>query len=279
MTLRELRRTLLARENTLENPCLEVRVLLSYLGISVTEQITSPERPVAPETAEKAITLFEKRINGTPMAYITGEKEFYGHTFHVDESVLIPRPDTEILVEKAVETYRRKNYTGHILDLCTGSGAVATSVSYALGIDVAFSDISSAALKTAEENYSEITGRTAFDSRLGDLFEPWKGERFSLIATNPPYLTREWYDETEKSVKKEPEAAFIGFGDDGLDIIKKIVLTSPQVLEKNGTLLIECDYRQAGTLASFMVDNGFVNVETARDLGGLERVVYGEYEG
>ncbi len=279
MTLRELRRTLLSRENTLENPCLEVRVLLSYLGISVTEQITSPERPVAPETAEKAITLFEKRINGTPMAYITGEKEFYGHTFHVDESVLIPRPDTEILVEKAVETYRRKNYTGHILDLCTGSGAVASSVSYALGIDVAFSDISSAALKTAEENYSEITGRTAFDSRLGDLFEPWKGERFSLIATNPPYLTREWYDETEKSVKKEPEAAFIGFGDDGLDIIKKIVLTSPQVLEKNGTLLIECDYRQAGTLASFMVDNGFVNVETARDLGGLERVVYGEYEG
>ncbi len=279
MTLRELRRTLLSRENTLENPCLEVRVLLSYLGISVTEQITSPERPVAPETAEKAITLFEKRINGTPMAYITGEKEFYGHTFHVDESVLIPRPDTEILVEKAVETYRRKNYTGHILDLCTGSGAVASSVSYALGVDVAFSDISSAALKTAEENYSEITGRTAFDSRLGDLFEPWKGERFSLIATNPPYLTREWYDETEKSVKKEPEAAFIGFGDDGLDIIKKIVLTSPQVLEKNGTLLIECDYRQAGTLASFMVDNGFVNVETARDLGGLERVVYGEYEG
>ena len=279
MTLSELKRTLLGRENTLENPYLEVRVLLSHLGISETEQIAFPERPVSPETAAKAVTLFEKRINGTPMAYITGEKEFYGHTFHVDESVLIPRPDTEILVEKAIETYRRKKYTGRILDLCTGSGAIASSVSYALGTDVAFSDISSAALRIAELNYREITHRSTYDSRLGDLFEPWTGERFSLIATNPPYLTREWYEETERSVKKEPEGAFIGFGDDGMDIIKKIVLTSPQVLEKNGTLLIECDYRQAGALASFMTASGFVNVETARDLGGLERVVYGEYEG
>ena len=279
MTLRELKRTLLGRENTLENPYLEVRVLLSHLGISETEQITSPDKSIPPETVQKALALFEKRVNGTPMAYITHEKEFYGHTFHVDESVLIPRPDTEILVEKAIETYRGKNYTGRILDLCTGSGAVAASVSYALDRDVAFSDISSAALKTAEENYRRITRRNTFDSRLGDIFEPWKGERFSLIATNPPYLTRKWYEETERSVKKEPEGAFIGFGDDGMDIIKKIVLTSPQVMEKNGTLLIECDYRQAGALASFMTAGGFVNVGTARDLGGLERVVYGEYEG
>ena len=279
MTLRELKKKLLAKADSLENPYLEIRVLLSFLSISETEQITSPDMLISPETEAEASALFERRINGTPMAYITGEKEFYGHTFRVNESVLIPRPDTEILVEKAIETYREKKYTGRILDLCTGSGAIAASVSYALNLDVAFSDISSEALKTAQENYREITQRSSFDSRLGSLFEPWKGEKFSLIATNPPYLTREWYEKTEKSVKKEPKKAFIGFGDDGMDIIKKIVLSSPQVLEKNGTLLIECDYRQAESLTSFMKKNRFMNVRTARDLRNLERVVYGEYEG
>lgn len=278
MRLSLLREELLEMENTLSDPRLEVRVLLSHLGISTTAQIAHSDMEVDDMTACKAKALFQKRIEGTPMAYITNEKEFYGHTFYVDESVLIPRPDTEVLVEKAVQTYRDKSYSGSILDLCTGSGAVAASLAYELRRSVCYSDISRAALETAKRNYLNITGEEG-DGREGDLFEPWKGERFSLIAANPPYLTERWYEDTEKSVKKEPLSAFLGYGDDGLDMIKKIVSTSPQVLEKNGTLLIECDYRQAGALRTILEEHGFGDTGTAKDLAGRERVVYGEYKG
>ncbi len=278
MTIGELKKKLLEKGGKLENPFLEIRILLSYLGIDEKAQIVHRDEEVDEATAREAVRLYEKRISGTPMAYITRTKEFYGHTFHVDESVLIPRPDTEILVEKAVEEYRKRGYRGKILDLCCGSGAIAASIACELSKDVFFSDISESALATAERNYREITG-LAPHSRKGDLLEPWKGEEFSLIATNPPYLTRKWYEETEESVRKEPVNAFLGYGDDGLCIIKKIVLASPQVLEKNGTLLIECDYRQAKAVSVLLEENGFTGVKRERDLRGLERVVYGEYEG
>lgn len=274
MTLFDLKKLLLERENNLEDPYLEIRVLLAHLGISEINQIAYPGMTVDDETICKAVSLFNRRISGTPMAYITHSKEFYGHTFYVDENVLIPRPDTELLVDLALKKYSG----GTILDLCTGSGAVAASVSYALGKSVSFSDISPSALEIAEKNYREVTGEEG-EGRLGDLFTPWKGEKFSLIVTNPPYLTESWYRETTEEVKKEPVNALISDLVDGLGIIKKIVLTSPQVLDKNGTLLIECDYRQTKALQKMMEENGFKDVGIEKDLAGRERVVYGEYRG
>lgn len=276
MTLGELKHRLLGVPNTLEDPYLEIRVLLSYLGISEVEQITAVDKEVDEETIKKALALFRARAEGTPMAYITHRREFYGHDFLVDENTLIPRPDTELLVDLAVKIYREKKYTGRILDICTGSGAVAASVAYALSLPAAFSDISPEALETARENYRRITGEKG-DGREGDLFEPWKGEKFSLITANPPYLTEEWFSLTEKSVQREPRLALVSDTKDGLEIIRKIVLTSPLVLEKNGTLLIECDYRQTKALKALLEENGFGDVRIERDLGGLERVVYGEY--
>ena len=276
MTIGELKNRLLSMPGTLENPYLEIRVLLSFLGISEIEQITSHGKEIDSGTALKAEELFSSRLAGTPMAYITHSKEFYGHTFYVDENTLIPRPDTELLVDLSIKTYKKKGYRGKILDLCTGSGAVAASIAHALSLPVSFSDISPKALKIAQLNYKKITGKEG-DSREGSLFEPWKGEKFSLIATNPPYLTEEWFRETEKSVQREPHLALVSDEDDGLGIIKKIVLTSPQYLEKNGTLLIECDYRQTKTLSALLIKSGFENVAIAKDLSGLERVVYGEY--
>ncbi len=276
MTLGELKNRLLSMPGTLENPYLEIRVLLSFLGISEIEQITTPGREIDNGTVLKAEKLFASRLAGTPMAYITHSKEFYGHDFYVDENTLIPRPDTELLVDLSIKTYRKKGYMGKILDLCTGSGAIAASIAYALSRSVSFSDISPEALKTAKVNYTKITGERG-DSREGSLFEPWEGEKFSLIATNPPYLTEEWFKETEKSVHREPHLALVSDNENGLGIIKKIVLTSPQYLEKNGTLLIECDYRQTKVLSALLKESGFDNVAIAKDLSGLERVVYGEY--
>lgn len=279
MTLFELKKALLGIENDLEDPYLEVRVLLTSLGFSPSNQIAYSDKTIDDEITKEAFEDFRKRIDGTPMAYITHSKEFYGHDFYVDESVLIPRPDTETIVNKAIEIYKEKRYNGRILDLCTGSGAIAASISSALGLPVSFSDISKEALLVAEKNYINITGRKDTDARQGSLFEPWKGEKFSLIATNPPYLTQEWFIKTERSVKREPHIALVSDNTDGLDIIKKIVSSSPQVLEKNGTLLIECDYRQIDTLSSLLKENGFSSIGIEKDMGGLERVVYGEYKG
>lgn len=276
MTLGELKELLLSFDNSLEDPFLEIRVLLSYLGMSEIEQITERNKILNPDFVDKAILLFKKRINGTPMAYITHSKEFYGHSFYVDERVLIPRPDTEILVEKAIEEYKSHAYRGKILDICTGSGAVGASVAYALNKDVSFSDLSPEALEIAKRNYFTITGKKG-DGRLGSLFEPWKGEKFSLITANPPYLTQSWYMETERDVKSEPVMALVSDSGDGMDIIREIVSTSGEYLEEKGMLLIECDYRQTEPLSALLKESGFSNVKTEKDLGGRERIVYGEY--
>lgn len=278
MRLFELKDRMLEIANLLEDPFLEVRVILSYLGFSPIDQITKRDEIVSEDRVKKAINAIEKRANGTPLAYITHEKEFYGHSFYVDENVLIPRPDTEIIVEKAIEEYKRNSYKGKILDLCSGSGAIASSISFALDKDVYFSDISPFALAIGKENYERITKRKAH-CRLGDLFSPWEDEKFSLIATNPPYLTDSWYKDAAIEVKKEPQIALIGFGRDGLDIIKKIISSSVYHLEKNGTLLIECDYRQANDISSLMERNGFLDTRIAKDLAGKDRVVYGIYKG
>lgn len=278
MRLFELKDRMLEIANLLEDPFLEVRVILSYLGFSPIDQITKRDEIVSEDRVKKAINAIEKRANGTPLAYITHEKEFYGHSFYVDENVLIPRPDTEIIVEKAIEEYKRNSYKGKILDLCSGSGAIASSISFALDKDVYFSDISPFTLAIGKENYERITKRKAH-CRLGDLFSPWEDEKFSLIATNPPYLTDSWYKDVAIGVKKEPQIALIGFGRDGLDIIKKIISSSVYHLEKNGTLLIECDYRQANDISSLMERNGFLDTRIAKDLAGKDRVVYGIYKG
>lgn len=277
MTLFELKREIVTLLSSLEDPYLEARVLLSSLGFSELDQITKKEQEIPIDKVELALEKAKERRDGRPMAYITHEKEFYGLLFYVDENVLIPRPDTEIIVEKAITLYKEKNYSGSILDLCTGSGAIATAISYTLNKDVFFSDISPSALNIAIRNYENLTNRKA-NARLGDLFEPWKDMKFSLIATNPPYLTPSWYESVSKEVKREPVNALINCGDDGLDIIKKIISSSVNHLEKNGTLLIECDYRQIKDVSLLLRESGFSSIGVEKDLGGRDRVIYGEYK-
>ena len=210
MTIRELRKELLSAAEAVDTRL----ILRLATGLDDIHQITESFREVTEEEEKKARELLRRRLSGEPMAYITGEKEFYGHTFSVSPAVLIPRPDTETLVDTVIKlagSFREPR----ILDLCTGSGAVAASVAAALGIAVRMSDISQAALSVAESNYSRITGMKA-EARCGDLLSPWDGTVFSIIASNPPYLTDKWYEDTDKDVKAEPENAFIGGGEDGL---------------------------------------------------------------
>ena len=278
MTLFELKRKLIEIGNDLEDPMLEARVLLSFLGFSPLKQITDKNEEVSQKTADEATSMMEKRASGYPMAYITGVKEFWGMEFKVNDNVLIPRPDTETLVEVAVDLYIENNLQDEILDLCTGSGAVATAIAKELGKDVKLSDISPSAAETAKENYERLIGRTA-DIRVGDLFEKWKGCKFSLIVSNPPYLTDTWCNEVDEDVKKEPRLALYGFDEDGLGIIRRIIADSGKFLEKGGYIALECDYRQCSTLAKLLETEGYSGVNIKKDLAGKDRVVYGKYNG
>ena len=277
-TLFELKRKLIEIGNDLEDPMLEARVLLSFLGFSPLKQITDKNEEVSQKTADEATSMMKKRASGYPMAYITGVKEFWGMEFKVNDNVLIPRPDTETLVEVAVDLYIENNLQGKILDLCTGSGAVATAIAKELEKDVKLSDISPSAAETAKENYERLIGRTA-DIRVGDLFEKWEGCEFSLIVSNPPYLTDTWCNEVDEEVKKEPRLALYGFDEDGLGIIRRIIADSGKFLEKGGYIALECDYRQCSTLAKLLETEGYSGVNIKKDLAGKDRVVYGKYNG
>ncbi len=274
MRLKELKNEMMKIASSLDNPSLEVRLIIEKtLSLSAIDQIMKAESAVSKEDEEESLHLIKKRAQGYPMAYITNEKEFYGHSFYVNESVLIPRPDTEVIVDAAIKIARETGKR-RILDLCTGSGAIAASISHALDSDVFLSDISKEALEIARGNYERITERAAH-ARLGDLFEPWQDESFDIIVSNPPYLTDAWYEETDEDVKKEPKLALIGFGDDGLDIIRRIIKASVDHLNDGGFLLIEGDYRQMEYCAKIFKSEGFVDVGILKDLSGKDRVVYG----
>lgn len=278
MRIKELKAELIKMASALPSPSLEAAIIIEKAtGLDRIHQIMNADNAVSDSDRDNCFSMIKRRLNGTPMAYITGEKEFYGLTFQVTPATLIPRPDTETIVDKAIEIAREFYKEPKILDLCTGSGAIATAISVALGIPVAFSDISEEALFVAEDNYERLTGRKG-DARSGSLFEPWKNQRFDMIVTNPPYLTEEWWEETEIDVKSEPRLALISDSTDGLDIIRRIIDESNDHLESNGFLLIEGDYRQMDICAKILSTAGFGSVSIIKDLAGKERVVYGRRE-
>ena len=269
MRIDEARRMLLEKLDSTDT-----RIILRLAtGLDDIHQITEGGMEITADTEARILAFMERRLNGTPMAYIMGEKEFYGLPFRVSESVLIPRPDTETLVDTAIELASGFN-DPRILDLCTGSGAIGTAIAHMLSNPVALSDISENAIAIAKENYRINTGMEP-DARIGNLFDPWTDSHFDIIASNPPYLTDIWYEETDKDVKAEPIGAFIGGGDDGLDIIREIIRRSPEYLSPSGYLVLECDYRQIEICGRLLETAGFSDIASRKDLAGKERVVYG----
>lgn len=277
MNVQQLKSNLIRRASELDNPSLEVRIILEHsCSLSTKDQILYPGKEISEEDKRQAEAMLDRRLSGYPMAYIIGEKEFYGSTFKVTEDTLIPRPDTETIVDKAIEIAKNK-INPKILDMCTGSGAIGISIAKETGIDVSISDISKDALDVAIYNYRNIIKREP-DARLGSLFECWEGEKFDIIATNPPYLNDKWYEEVSIEVKKEPKLALIGFEDDGLGIIRQIIEKAQDYLEEDGYLLIEQDYRQIGICVKLLALKGFKDIRIAKDLAEKERVVYARRE-
>ena len=210
--------------------------------------------------------LVKERVTGRPLWYCVGDADFYGYKIKVDERVLIPRPETELLVENALK-YINENSV--VLDLCTGSGAVAIALNKKSGAKTYASDISEDALSLAKENAKDCGADVEFIK--SDLFENLGDLKFDVIVTNPPYIKTGDISGLQREIKDfEPVIALDG-GADGLDFYRKISSEAANFLKENGTILSECGFGEAKDVAEMF--KGFSSVEILKDYEGVERIV------
>lgn len=247
--------------------------LLEYAsGMSRNDYFLHMEEEASGELTEAYGRLLEKRCTRIPLQYLTGEQEFMGLTFSVNPHVLVPRQDTETLVE---QVEKRLSPGMRVLDLCTGSGCILISLLARVpGVSGLGTDISEEALATAESNADRLGVADRAQWARGDLFAPVEG-RFDVIVSNPPYIPREDIDGLMPEVADfEPRGALDG-GDDGLDFYRRITSEASEYLEAGGRLFFEIGCDQARDVTALMEKAGFVHVATVRDLSGLDRVVWG----
>ncbi|MCR4694815.1 MAG: peptide chain release factor N(5)-glutamine methyltransferase [Pseudobutyrivibrio sp.] len=246
--------------------------LLSHVsGMTRSDYILKGEDQMPEAEMNKYRAVLEKRADHTPLQYITGDQDFMGLTFLVNENVLIPRQDTEDLVEHAIKCCPEG---ARVLDLCTGSGCVIISlVAKKEGVSGLGTDISEKALEVAKVNAARLApGRVDFV--WGDMFEPVDG-KFDMILSNPPYIPSEVVDGLEPEVKDhEPRLALDGT-QDGLFFYRTITSQAPAYLKEGGCLMVEIGYDQGEDVADLFTSAGFKNVEVIKDLAKNDRIVKG----
>lgn len=270
------------RGRNIESARLDAELLLSEaLRLDRIRLIVESQRPLSPDELGSFRELIKRRRLGEPIAYILGRREFFGLSFKVDRRVLIPRPDTEALVEVALERTRARYMFGNALDLCTGSGCVAVSFAKQRPTwRVTATDVSEPALGLALENAQRLGAVFGMRFLAGDLFAPIPAsERFDLITANPPYIPEADVAKLDAGIRDfEPKVA-LSAGADGLDVIRRIVAEGVSRLVPGGVLALEVQYDQAPRVRELFARAGLVELATRRDLGGHERVVSGEVEG
>lgn len=258
---------------------LDADVLLAHaLGVTKEELLAHPERRLAGDSEVRFAALVERRQQGEPVAYLRGFKEFYGLRFRVDPRVLIPRPETETLVDEARRVIAGRALT--VVDVGTGSGAIACAIAaHEHGVRVIGTDSSRDALAVAETNALALGVADRVEFRAGDLLAPI-AERAEVVCANLPYLRDDALDQLSgerTSLAFEPRAAVVA-GGDGLDVIRRCVADLSRVLAPRGAALFECDPPQAEAIAALLRERGLVT-RIVRDLSGAERVVVGSSSG
>lgn len=228
-------------------------------------------------TADYANLLCDRCLDGEPLAYLLGEWDFYGLTFKIDRSVLIPRSDTERLCELVIEQ-ARKRVSPRILDLCCGSGCIGIAAAHQVeDARVTAVDLSEGALHITRENARElgVSGRLMAVSADVMQAPPHGLGQFDIIVSNPPYVTAEEMQRLDRSVADfEPHEALFG-GEDGLDFYRAICKRWSELLVPNGRLLFECGWHQAEDVAAIMQENNYADVIIAEDYSSVPRIVYG----
>jgi len=270
------------KKKNIESPRLCAEILLSHqLGLSRLKLYLEYDQPVGANDLGSYREMIKRLAEGEPIQYITGIQEFWSMDFIVNKDVLIPRPETEILVEQAIRVYKENNYAElpavNILDICTGSGAIAVAIASELkNAEIFASDISGDALNTARLNITRHGMQKRITPLEGDLFEPFKGlnNHFDIIVSNPPYVSKEEYSLLPVKIRDfEPRIA-LESGADGLNHIRAILEYAPKYLKPGGWLMLEMDPSQTNTVAEIIAKNDFLlNASVVKDFSNRARVV------
>ncbi len=254
----------------IDAPRLTAELLLAHaLSCDRVRLYLDFDKPLGDADLARYRELVRRRAEGEPTAYLLGRKEFFGHAFRVDTRVLVPRPETELLVEAALAALPEG---GCALDLCTGSGCVAVSLALGRkGARVLATDVSEDALALARENASALGA--VVELATGDLWSAVHGsERFDVITSNPPYIPTKELAGLSPEVRREPCMALDG-GEDGLAVLRRIVEGAPARLAPGGALVMEMHESHEGVLPGLCLAAGFARAEARRDLAGLPRLV------
>lgn len=276
MTIKETVRKgmIILKTNNVTEPNIKSRLIMQFVLNKPREYLVVYDKEKL--TLRQEVNYFKaikKLCNGIPIQHITNRQEFMKMTFFVDENVLIPRPDTEILVEEVIKIAKKIN-AKKILDLCTGSGAIAISLAkYIDKSNITAVDISDKALNVAKLNAknNEVEDRITFVE--SDLFENLKKEKYDIIVSNPPYIKKEVLKKLDKEVQKEPKLALDG-GYDGLDFYRKIIKNADEYLKFNGYLCFEIGYDQKEDVENLLKEQEkYANITCKKDLCDNDRVV------
>ena len=276
MTIKETIRKgmIILKTNNVTEPNIKSRLIMQFVLNKPREYLVVYDKEKL--TLRQEVNYFKaikKLCQGIPIQHITNRQEFMKMTFFVDENVLIPRPDTEILVEEVIKIAKKIN-AKKILDLCTGSGAIAISLAkYIDKSNITAVDISDKALNVAKLNAknNEVEDRITFVE--SDLFKNLKKEKYDIIVSNPPYIKKEVLKKLDKEVQKEPKLALDG-GYDGLDFYRKIINKAEEYLKFNGYLCFEIGYDQKEDVENLLKEQEkYINITCKKDLCDNDRVV------
>lgn len=269
------------------DPRIDAEILMCHL-LSLTKSQLFIKYPslLDEKTCHEYFELVDRRSTGVPVQYITGEQEFMGLSFRVNEHVLIPRQDTETLVEEVMESIKDRRQKGRshgenyrILDLCCGSGAIGLSLAKLVqDVKVTASDISEKALTVAKENAKGIGVEKKVKFVQGDLFASLRkglgSKKYHYILSNPPYIPRNVIPSLQREVREHEPILALDGGEEGLDFYRRILAEAPDYLSKNGILFMEIGYDQGEALGRLIAESGKYQAwEIIKDLAGLDRIV------
>ena len=282
------------KERGIPEASLDAWLLLEYVtGVSRASYYADPDREMNGTDLKRYRFLIGQRAEHIPLQHLTGTQEFMGLEFAVNDQVLIPRQDTEILVEQALAVLKNGEVPAErrhirILDMCTGSGCILLSVLHwsrkmlqdrtAGGQDILIegtgADVSPGALATAEENARRLGVKAEFVQ--SDLFDSISG-RYGMILSNPPYIRTAEIENLQEEVRLHDPVLALDGREDGLYFYRRIITESPSYLNDGGYLIFEIGYDQAADVTGLMREQGFDEIHVKKDLAGLDRVVYGRY--
>ena len=259
-------------------PRLSAELLLSnVLGLKRIELYTQYNKVVVQEQLDRLRDLVKRAGQHEPVAYLVGRTEFYSIEFEVSPDCLIPRPETELLVQRSVEFLRKRTGPQLVCDLCTGSGVIAVAIAKNVpDAKVIATDISQAALAVAARNIEKHKLAERIDLRHGDLFDPLvpQLDQFDLIVCNPPYVSAAEYEALDKNVKDYEPRIALHAGEDGLDVYRKITEEVGQFLKPDGVLLLEIGYQQGPAVRELLEQTGvFAKIRIDKDLQTHDRIV------